>query len=137
MGDFPAAQSAARYAERLVPDAPRGYVIDGVSSFYQRHPDAAAVAYAMALMLEPARADVWDNLTSCFAAANQPAPIVQRDGRSAFDTTSAIGRQLLAAAATGLVQNFDVAKRDDDARLWQARLMRDYGVPAGAFTAPR
>lgn len=137
MGDFQAAQAAARYAQRLLPDAPRGYVLDGVAAFYQRRPDAAAVAFATALLLDPARSDVWDNLVSCFGAMNYPAPVVQRDGRKAFDTTSEPGRQLVAAAAGGLVQSFDAAKRSDSARRWQARLMRDYGVPATAFSAPR
>src|SRR6185436_10610042 len=49
LGDWAEARHAARYAQTLMPEHQRAYMIEGVSYFYARHPDSATVPIAMAL----------------------------------------------------------------------------------------
>src|SRR6185436_20148391 len=104
--------------------------IEGVAYFYARHPDSATVPIAMALLLDPRRADIWDNLASCYGAMNQPPPVSQTSGGYRFDTTNPAGQQLVGAAARALVVRFDSAKRSGDARKLESRLMAEYNLPA-------
>jgi tetratricopeptide (TPR) repeat protein len=127
------ARNAGRYAQHLQPDAQQAYQVEGTALFYEHHADSGAVAIAMALLLDPRRGDIWENLASCFRSMGLPPPIVRNGDAFAFDPASPLTGQLLTRAAAGLVSRFEEARRFDDARAWRERLMREYRLPAQVF----
>lgn len=130
---YDSARADARYAQRVAPDATRGYELEGTADFYARRLPDAAVAMAMAVMLDSTQTELWKNLASCFQAMRAKAPIIESNGAMEFDMNDPAGRALVARAAPALVDRFEDAGRYTEARRLQAQFMIEFKLPATAF----
>jgi len=131
--DWPRALEAAQYAQRLGPDVARAYIVDGVASYYVQRPRDAAIAFAIALMIDP-ETGVWTHLASAYAALGEQAPIVQQGAMARFDVGTPPATELLTAAANRLVLAFESVGRVTDAHALREELANAYGLdlqPAG------
>jgi len=136
LGDWAEAEAAGRYAQRLAPDDPAGYLLAGVALFNAGRPDQAAVQILAVLVLQPENAEAWADIARCYEALGlRPVPIVMQGSRRLLDDNRPPVRRQLMEACVAVVQNFEAARNFRTAQAYREQAMVRYHVPAAAFAA--
>ena len=124
LGNWAGAETAGRYAQRLMPNDAGGYMLVSAAVFATGHHDAAAIQTLAALVLQPANAEAWSNLAKCYAALGLvPAPIGLQGSNHVLDDGNPIARRQLVEACRALVRNFETARLP-----WLAQALREQAV---------
>jgi tetratricopeptide (TPR) repeat protein len=124
LGNWAGAETAGRYAQRLMPNDAGGYMLVSAAVFATGHHDAAAIQTLAALVLQPANAEAWANLAKCYAALGLvPAPIGLQGPNHVLDDGNPIVRRQLVEACRALMRNFETARLP-----WLAQVLREQAV---------
>jgi tetratricopeptide (TPR) repeat protein len=124
LGNWTGAETAGRYAQRLMPNDAGGYMLVSAAVFATGHHDAAAIQTLATLVLQPANAEAWSNLAKCYAALGLvPAPIGLQGSNHVLDDGNPIVRRQLVEACRALIRNYETARLP-----WLAQALREQAV---------
>ena len=131
MKDWPKAEAAARYVQRLVPLNTVGYRLTAEALAQQGRVPDAAVQILEALLLDPNDGSLFQSLGACYAAMRIiPNPVEPYGNTFKLDQSVPLVRQELNEAGVELIQRVEEGKEFDTADALRKKFIALYQIPA-------
>jgi tetratricopeptide (TPR) repeat protein len=133
--DWPNAEAAGRYVQRLAPFEASGYTLVANDCANQGRLPEAAKQILEALLLNTNNVNLWQRLANYFQAMGMNPNPVSPQGNNTFslDQSNPVVRDLLNQAGAQLVRNVEDYKQFDTASQLREKFIQNYHIPAELF----
>ena len=134
-GEWEKCESAAHYLQHIAPQQPSGYELLGAAYFNLGRFSEAAAELLAGFLLDPEKPDWLTSLAAVYDKMGvQPNPVAQQGTNFVLNKDLPFMRDQLTQAAALLVRLHQEAKKPDEARALQDRLVRQYSLAPEIFS---
>ena len=135
--DWPKAEAAGRYIQRLAPFEAAGYRFVANDCANQGQMIEAATQAMEGLLLNTTDATLWQKLFAYFQAMGvNPNPVSQKGNAFVLDQSNPMVRQILNRGGVDLIHSLEASKQADAADTLRKKFIDSYQIPAALFDQP-